>query len=164
MKKKEILMSVLALNMVSGAYLNAVPSVSGEKIYERMVKNLETGKSNKDNYELLEAVLKQKNKELKDLYTQGNYVMKPEYLEWQIFISGFYHNSHKGDNTSHNAKFSSNPSSSTNGKTFSREQEAKTVDLGIVIPMKGISKEPLGVNVIPKVVNIPHNKYTDNQH
>ena len=40
-----------------------------------------------------------RNKELKNLYLQNDYVVKPEYLEWNIFFSTFYSNkNNKGQN------------------------------------------------------------------
>ena len=129
--KKEILMSVLALNIAGGAYLNATPSVSGERIYGRMIKNLETGKSNKDNYKLLESVLKQKNKELKDLYIQGDYIIKPEFLEWQIFFSGFNERIKRGDNTLENAEYYSMPKTQSGKDTISSDVYNSILSSGI---------------------------------
>lgn len=56
----------------------------------------------------------------------ANYVVKPEYLECQIFFTGFY-NYVDGDGNEKNVfnKILSN---------------AKTVDLRMVIPIKGIKK------------------------
>ena len=50
-----------------------------------MTKNIESGKSNDKNYKLIEDVLNKRNQELKDLYMQSDYIIKPEYLEWQVF-------------------------------------------------------------------------------
>ncbi|MCP1222966.1 autotransporter domain-containing protein [Sebaldella sp. S0638] len=71
--------------------------------------------------------------------TQNDYVVKPEYLEWQIFTSGFYNNSQRG------------------GKkdtiTMNGEGRIKSVDLGMVIPVKGINRNGVELNLTP--VNEP---------
>ena len=93
MKRNKKLLTVLALNSLAvavGSAQSAANQVKYDQLYNKMIKNVETGKSNKSNYELIENILNKKNKELKDLYLQGDYVVKPEYLEWQVFFSGFY--------------------------------------------------------------------------
>ena len=90
---KKLLVSFLALNAVLSVNASGAEKAASSKydrMYNSMVKNLEQGKSNQKNYEIIERILNQKNKELKDLYLQGEYVIKPEYLEWQVFFSGFY--------------------------------------------------------------------------
>ena len=91
-KNKKLLM-FLALNSLVGATATAGSSNEFNKyenMYKRMTKNLDKNTSNNKNYKVLEKVLNQRNKELKDLYLQSDYIVKPEYLEWQIFFSGFY--------------------------------------------------------------------------
>ena len=85
-------MYFLALNTIMSSYLGAATTapVKYDKMYNSMVKNIEKGTSNEENYKLIEKVLNQRNKELKDLYKQSDYIVKPEYLEWQVFFSGFY--------------------------------------------------------------------------
>ena len=61
-----------------------------ENIYNKMTKNLDENISNDNNYKVLEKILNQKNEELKALYLQGDYIIKPEYLSFQVFFSGFY--------------------------------------------------------------------------
>ena len=52
--------------------LAAVPEEAAvsktDKLYNNIMKNIKADKSNNDNYKLIENILKQKNKELKDLY------------------------------------------------------------------------------------------------
>ena len=133
--KREILMSVLALNIAGGAYLNAVPSISIGKMYNKMIKNLEIGNSNKDKYKLLESILNQKNKELKDLYLQGDYIMKPEYLEWQIFFNSFV------DKIKINGK-------QENVVTYN-EDRVKSVNFAMMLPIKEIKDKKIDLNLAP---------------
>ena len=89
MKRNKKILTVLALNSlaaVAGSTQSAANQIKYDQLYNKIIKNVETGKSNKSNYELLENILSKRNKELKDLYLQGDYVVKPEYLEWQIFF------------------------------------------------------------------------------
>ena len=89
-KNKKLLVSFLALNSVLSMYSTAAPvTAKYNRMYNNMVKNINQGKSNEKNYETIQKILNQKNKELKDLYLQGDYIVKPEYLEWQIFFTGF---------------------------------------------------------------------------
>ena len=99
MRKNKKLLLFLALNSLALSNItgNKELETKHDKLYNNIVKNIETGKINYDNYKLIEKILNQKNKELKDLYLQGDYIVKPEYLEWQIFFSGFYTNNHRGN-------------------------------------------------------------------
>ena len=110
-KNKRLLLPFLALNAMISAYSAEAAgsnSVKYDRMYNNIIKNIEQGKSNKKNYEIIEKVLKQRNAELKDLYKQNDYVIKPEFLEWQIFISGTYSEYNKGvDNSKENAKYNS---------------------------------------------------------
>ena len=83
-KNKKLLVSFLALNAMMHAYGANTASAKYDRMYNSITKNIETGKSNEKNYQVIERILKQKNKELKDLYLQNDYVVKPEYLEWQV--------------------------------------------------------------------------------
>ena len=133
MKIKKILLSLIALNAVTAPALAKTSKY--DKLYNKIEKNLNTGKFNLENYKLIERALNERNKELKDLYLESEYIVKPEYLEWQIFFSSFYNNSHKGKESR---------------KIFSKEDRegSKYVDLGVVnIPTKQIKKTPLKLNV-----------------
>ena len=121
---KKLLMSFMALNAVmsSNAGASAVSKpLEYERLYNKMVKNLELNKSNSKNHKLLEQILNKRNKELQELYIQGDYIVKPEYLEWQIFFSGFYNEKQRGDNTLDNAKYYAFPETAGNKNTISGE-------------------------------------------
>ena len=126
MKKNEkLLLSFLALNAAVSMNASAAEDQLGAKydrLYENMIKNIRSGKSNDKNYQLLEKTLNQRNKELKDLYLQSDFVVKPEYLEWQIFFSGFYTEQNRGDNTLENAEYYSKPK--THSNVIKQNQEA----------------------------------------
>ena len=177
MKKKDKLFLLMSLNAAIsvGAYSNSALEAKYERLYNKMIKNIETGKSNNENYSLIEKVLNDRNKELKDLYLQGDYVVKPEYLEWQIFFSGFYTENNKGDNTSENALYHSDPSynnggyydtngefvvtsfggNETRGKEYRPPQIPKDIDLGVSIPIKGLTRVPTASNpALPGEVDV----------
>ena len=77
MKTQNKLLLFLALNAVIAPMSSA--SAKYDRLYDKMIKNLNSNKSNNESYKLIERILNQKNKELKDLYLQSDYVMKPEY-------------------------------------------------------------------------------------
>ena len=128
--------------MLAFLALNALTAVSGEaaetktdRLFKNITKNIQNNKPNNTNYKLIERILKEKNKELNDLYLQNDYIVKPEYLEWQIFVSGVYSNKDRG------------------GKeeivTNKLSPEAKSVNLGMYIPVTGMAKSPLSLNITP---------------
>ena len=104
-----------------------------------MVKNLETGKSNEKKYKLIQDVLDKRNQELKDLYVQGDYIVKPEYLEWQIFFNTFYSSHKSGGKKDKIIPYS--------------ENEIKSVEFGMSLPIKKIEKEEINLNISP--IEIP---------
>ena len=109
-RNKKLSVSFLALNAILTSYTQAetVQSARYERMYNSIVKNMEKGSSNEKTYQTIEKILNQKNKELKDLYLQGNYIVKPEYLEWQVFFTGFYDEYSEGrDNSQENARYHS---------------------------------------------------------
>ena len=134
MKNKKLLFA-LALNAFSTSIVNANDQAVKKYniLYNNMVKNIDLEKTNESNYGLIEKVLNQRNKELKDLYLQNDYIVKPEYLEWQIFFTGFYNYADRGGNQKN-----------IFNKTAA---DAKTVDLGMVIPIKGIKRNDLILNI-----------------
>ena len=157
MKNKKLLLSFLALYSMTAAYAETNVKVNSklDKIYKNLIND--KGVSEKD-YGFLEEVLNKRNKELKDLYEQSDYIVKPEYLEWQIFFTGFYDHTERGDNTKANAKYHSDPNyneSGIQGKVMQGTQISKEVDLGIRIPMKEVSRTPLNLEILPPAtVNI----------
>ena len=97
MNKK--LLMFLVLNAIASTFAMPVKKAenkSSSSLYKSITENIEKNKSNSENYKLIENILNKKNKELKDLYAQNDYVIKPEYLEWQIFFSAFYGDTNKG--------------------------------------------------------------------
>ena len=79
---KKLLVPFLAFNTIAATYGEAAASPKYERMYNSIIKNMEQGKSNQKNYQIIEQVLKKRNNELKDLYLQSDYIVKPEYLEW----------------------------------------------------------------------------------
>ncbi|MCP1222978.1 autotransporter domain-containing protein [Sebaldella sp. S0638] len=157
MKNKNFLMFFLAVNAFAvsqGAADSINRSEKYEKLYNGMIQNIEAGKSNVKNYDVLEKILEKRNKELKDLYLQSDYIVKPEYLEWQIFFSGFYAHRESGDNTLANGTYHSDPSN-VNGKFYTALGEAKQVDLGLYIPERTIKRNPVELKLVnPPEINL----------
>ena len=175
MKKNKKLLMFLALNSLATSFAgttNGQTELKYDKIYSNMVKNIETGKSNEKNYKLIQDVLNKRNQELKDLYVQGDYIVKPEYLEWQIFFSGFYNEKNRGDNTAENAKYYSNPEKANGASTmyegqslygntlvndhfkpYKPAQEPKFVDLGVSLHIKGVTKDMADISITD--INVP---------
>ena len=109
-KNKKLLVLFLALNSIMTSYADTTGGTGFvnskyERMYNNIIKNIQKGNSTQKNYQIVENILKKKNKELKDLYLQGDYIVKPEYLEWQVFFTGFYAENEKGDNTLENAEY-----------------------------------------------------------
>ena len=165
-KNKKLLVSFLALNAMMHAYGANTASAKYDRMYNSITKNIETGKSNEKNYQVIERILKQKNKELKDLYLQNDYVVKPEYLEWQVFFTGFYDEYNEGrDNSSENSLYHSKVTGyydttgsyivtsgfkdGTSGKPYKELQQPKEIDLGVNVPISGITRPPLSLNITP---------------
>ncbi len=171
---KKLLISFMALNatLSSGiAASEALTPTKYDRIYNNMIKNLDQNKSNNKNYQIIEQVLNKKNKELKDLYVQSDYIIKPEYLEWQVFFSAGYEEYGKGvDNSSDNAKYNSKVTGyydtsgnyvvtsgdkgGTSGKPYQPLQMPKEINLGVNIPISGISRDPLNLTINPKTVTV----------
>ncbi|ACZ10544.1 Uncharacterized protein with a C-terminal OMP (outer membrane protein) domain [Sebaldella termitidis] len=167
-RNKKLLVSFLALNAILTSYAQAetVQSARYERMYNGIVKNLEKGSSNEKTYQTIEKILNQKNKELKDLYLQGDYIVKPEYLEWQVFFTGFYEEYNEGvDNSKENAKYHSKVTGyyddngnyvvtsgmigGLEGKPHKPLQQPKEINLGVSIPIKGMTREPLNLSLSP---------------
>ncbi len=165
-KNKKLLISFLALNAILTSYAKAetVQATRYERMYNSIVKNMEKGNTNEKTYQTIERILKQKNKELKDLYIQGDYIVKPEYLEWQVFFTGFYDEYSEGqDNTRENASYHSKvtgyydtngnyvmTSGSINGlmgKPHRSLQQPKEIDLGISVQVREPSRQPISLGV-----------------
>ena len=159
--------SILALNAVFASYSagnSANNNINSNRLYNNIVNNIEKGNSNSNNYKFIERILNLKNKELKNLYLEGDYIVKPEYLEWQLFFSGFYSEYGKGvDNSKENSVYHSKVTgyydSSGNyvvtsgekdgipGKPYQPLQKPKDINLSADIPIININKKPLEINM-----------------
>ena len=125
----------LALGSIANIYAdnnNNISKSKYERLYNSTTKNIGS-KTSDENYRLLEKILNKRNKELNDLYMQIDYIVKPEYLEWQIFFSGFYNSNHRGG--------------SKEAVSSIEKGTAKSVDLGMYIPIKGITREDIKLNI-----------------
>jgi hypothetical protein len=176
LKDKKMIFFLLAANSVLSAssYGENFSDSKYEKLYNNIIKNIETGKSNESNNKIIESILNKRNKELKDLYAQSDYIVKPEYLEWQIFASGFYAEKDRGYDSDKDGDGGSKKNSSQVTGTDLRT--AKQVQIGATIPIKivndfklepeiNINKKEITVEsiqaptVVPKVapvINIPN--------
>ena len=161
-KNKSIIAFSLALNAVLSTYSGSAPAKSlnmnSDNVYNKIIKDMKSGKSSNGTYKMLEDILNKRNKELKDLYLQGDYIVKPEYLEWQIFASAFYAERDNGDNTSENARYRSGTegyydsngefvSTTPGAKPYKPPQEPKIIDLGMSIPLREINRENFNIQI-----------------
>ena len=76
-KYKKFIVGFLALNSMITSYsetLGVQSSGKYDRIYENIIKNINRGRPSDTSYKLIEQMLKKKNKELKDLYNQGDYI------------------------------------------------------------------------------------------
>ena len=137
---KKILM-FLALNALTSAYTMPVKNVESSNLYKSITKNIKENKPNEKNYKLIEDILNKKNKELKDLYSQSDYIVKPEYLEWQIFFSAFYGDTNKGGKKYNDF--------------YTPAGEAKSLNLGIYVPVRDIENFSINrvQNLAPVIVD-----------
>ena len=155
-RNKKLLLPFLALNAVLPAYTEAAAiseSVKYDSLYNKMIKNIEQGKSNQKNYQIIEQILKKRNKELKDLHIQGDYIVKPEYLEWQIFAAGFYGEKDRGDSTEYKLSYDSEGNLISNSDENSSEKKIKDlrtkkyIQIGATIPVKTVADFTINPNV-----------------
>jgi hypothetical protein len=159
-KYRSLLICLISLNTITAGY-GAVNSgiTSTNKLYEQMLS--ETKTVDKLAYKQIEEILNKKNKELKDLYLQGDYIVKPEYLEWQVFFSGFYTGRNKGDNTLNNALYYSDPDKKPT-KPIEVEPPLD-INIGLAISIKPLEirdrnlsiTQPYEIDINPSVINIP---------
>ena len=149
MKKNKKLLLFLALNSLATSFAGTSNqiNVKYDKLYNNMIKNIETGKPNGSNFKLIQDVLNKRNQELKDLYLQGDYIVKPEYLEWQVFFSGFYNEKNNGG--------------SKETKPYKLSQSVKEIDLGMRIPQIDVKSREMALDISaitpPKNINISSN-------
>ena len=143
MKKfKNLIFLLLAINVFALAD-NEVSSKQLEKIYKNVTENKNTDK----NFEIVNHLLSKRNKELKDLRLQSDYIVTPEYNEWQIFFTGFYNHSNR------------NSKNSTVPYVLSEENTIKSINLGKTITIREVNDISLNpeININSKVVaEAPH--------
>ena len=167
-RNKKLLVSFLALNAILAPHVSGAAASSSQKydrLYNSITKNLDKGSSNEKAYQTIEKILKQKNKELKDLHLQGDYIVKPEYLEWQIFFAGFYNeDARTGSLSSNHAREGDDSESNWSGKNkpMIQADSYKEVKVGPSIPYKYLNLQDINPNislpVIESVASINLNK------
>ena len=89
-KNKKKLLFLLAFSSLLIAQNSSDTTPGSDQLESAVTKNISSGLTNQKNYDIIEKALRTRNKELKDLYKQSDYIVKPEYLEWQVFFTGFY--------------------------------------------------------------------------
>ncbi len=102
-KNKKKLLFLLAFSSLLIAQNSSDTTPGSDQLESAVTKNISSGLTNQKNYDIIEKALRTRNKELKDLYKQSDYIVKPEYLEWQVFFTGFYEKSHRGGNSDEKA-------------------------------------------------------------
>ena len=166
-KNKKLLMSLLTLNAILSVHASGaeVSTKKYDRMYNSIVKNTAKKENNKKAYQTIERILKQKNKELKDLHLQGDYIVKPEYLEWQIFFAGFYNeDARTGSLSSNHAREGNDSESNWSGKNkpMIQADSYKEVKVGPSIPYKYLNLQDINPNislpVIESVASINLNK------
>ena len=140
-KLRQLLFLLLAINVFALADTGISENIPIKN------KNITNNKKIATNYEILRDILEKRNRELKDLGFQSDYIIKPEYNEWQIFFTGFYNHSNK------KTKNSSVP------YVLNEENTVKSINLGKTItvrPVNDVSLNP-DINIQSKVIaEAPH--------
>ena len=98
-KNKKKLLFLLAFSSLLMAQNNSDTMTGNDHSESATTKSISSDLMSQKNYDFIEKALRIRNKELKDLYKQSDYIVKPEYLEWQVFFTGFYEKSHRGGNS-----------------------------------------------------------------
>ena len=141
-KLRQLLFLLLAINVFALADTGISENVPIKKD-----KNITNNKKIASNYEILRDILDKRNRELKDLGFQSDYIIKPEYNEWQIFFTGFYNHSNR------------NSKNSTIPYVLNEENTIKSINLGKTItvrPVNDVSLNP-DINIQSKVIaEAPH--------
>ena len=156
-KNKKLLMSLLTLNAILSVHASGaeVSTKKYDRMYNSIVKNTAKKENNKKTYQTIERILKQKNKELKDLHLQGDYIVKPEYLEWQIFFAGFYNeDARTGSLSSNHAREGNDSESNWSGKNKPMIQgdSYKDFKAGPSIPLKYLNLQDINPNITTPVI------------
>ncbi|WP_435309946.1 autotransporter domain-containing protein [Sebaldella termitidis] len=144
-KNKKMLM-FLALNSLMATFANTKNQVNVkyDRLYNKMIKNFEIGRSNNDSYKVIERILSQKNKELKDLYIQNDYIVKPEFLEWQVLFNTFYSNKNIERQNNKAARYLAEPKSIQLGSSI--------LDIKIKYEIGNYDLSKKGVNIPPFMI------------
>ena len=133
-KKNKKLLVAVALNSLAMAYgKNHIQNgdLNHKKLYTSITEKMSDKKTDKESYALIEKILKQKRNELEDLYLQSDYIVKPEYLSYQIFFSGYYSNKSRGENNT--------------GIYANLPKKVNTADLDIIIPVRDVNYKKSGI-------------------
>ena len=141
-KLRQLLFLLLAINVFALADTGISENVPIKKD-----KNITNNKKIASNYEILRDILDKRNRELKDLGFQSDYIIKPEYNEWQIFFTGFYNHSNR------------NSKNSTVPYVLNEENTIKSINLGKTITVREVNDISLNpeINIQSKVVaEAPH--------
>ena len=140
-KLRQILFLLLAINVFALADTGISENVPIKN------KNITNNKKIATNYEILRDILDKRNRELKDLGFQSDYIIKPEYNEWQIFFTGFYNHSNR------------NSKNSTIPYVLNEENTIKSINLGKTITVREVNDIFLNpeINIQSKVIaEAPH--------
>ena len=133
-KKNKKLLVAVALNSLAMAYgKNHIQNgdLNHKKLYTSITEKMSDKKTDKESYALIEKILKQKRNELENLYLQSDYIVKPEYLSYQIFFSGYYSNKSRGENNT--------------GIYANLPKKVNTADLDVIIPVRDVNYKKSGI-------------------
>lgn len=140
-KLRQILFLLLAINVFALADSGIIETVPIKN------ENITDNKKIATNYELLRDILEKRTRELKDLRLQSDYIIKPEYNEWQIFFTGFYNHSNR------------NSKNTTVPYVLSEENTIKSINLGKTITVREVNDISLNpeINIQSKIIaEAPH--------
>ena len=88
MLSEKRMLLLLAVNAIISNVANSdnMSIHKNEVLYNKMIKNINSNKSNKKNYKLIENILSQRNKELKELFNKKllNIILKLESQELRL--------------------------------------------------------------------------------
>ncbi len=120
LKNKSILTLMIATSLIAkGSEIenienNIITDVE-EKVSSKVINKKLKNKRLEKNH-------KEKTEELNNLYAQANFIVKPEYLEWQLFNMTFMNEKEKGDATLKNAKYYSDTMTKSGKSTVNSEK------------------------------------------
>jgi hypothetical protein len=159
MKNKKLILFLIALNTLYGVKKSEIveTDLKDDGLYNKIIKNIDNKELTTKNYKLIEKILNKRNRELRDLYMQNNYIIKPEFLEWQIFYSGFFNENSRVGSISENKK-KENGYGNWNDKNIQMKTEGEfsnKVKVGPSIPYKFLDLKEVNVDIeIPDISEI----------